>query len=216
MAIQVFRAPDVVLDESPGHHDYSYRGIPMPGLTSILERGGCYDLSFVAERVLEPAARFGGEVHQYCHWADDSDLDLKDLTEFPEHECCVRGWMDFRNDHDFAPYLVEEAMAIEWDGMRFGMKPDRIGIIGVTSKPYVVEIKTTARIEPHFALQTAGQALSQKAIHPLPGRMVVQLLKTPLASGQRYRLREYTDRNDEQVFRAALALDIWKNNHNVA
>jgi hypothetical protein len=215
----VFRPPDVVLDDADGRHEYTLDGRPLLGLTRMLESAGLYDLSFVEERTLREAALFGDDIHKYTQWWDEEDFDLAPLEAFPLHLSCVQGWIDFRNDYDFVPTLIEQPLAITIDGMTFGCKPDCFGFgnFGQRNEKRfaVVEKKTTARFEPHFDIQTAGQAYAEKNNHPLPSRIIVRLLKEPNSAGRRYVLKECTNRNDDAVFRSVLAVEMWKFNNNI-
>lgn len=219
MPIQVFRSPDVVLDDAEGRHEYTLNGSPLLGLTRMLESAGLHDLSFVEQMTLREAGQFGTDIHNYTQMWDENDLDLGDLAEFPLHDSCTRGWIDFRNDYNFTPTLIEQPLAISVDGFTFGCKPDVFGFGDFGARGAyqfaVVEKKTTARFEPHFDIQTAAQAYAVKDEHPLPHRIIVRLLKQPNAAGKRYVMKQCLSRSDDAVFRAILTVETWKFNNNI-
>lgn len=208
----VYSPPEVALDETEGRHDYTLKGVPIPGLTGMLARAGLYDYSQIPAPVLDAASRFGLQVHEYTHWYDEDDFDFADLDSFPAYRNCLIGWQQFRGDSGFIPYSIEQPMAVSIHGMTYGMKPDRFGHI--RDKLTVVEIKTTANIEPHFHVQTAAQAIAVQHVDPLPARIVVQLLKEPMRSGRCYR-REEGHMMDHGAFLNVLAVEYWKRNHGV-
>lgn len=208
----VYSPPEVALDETEGRHDYTLKGASIPGLTAMLARAGLYDYSQIPPQVLDAASRFGLKVHQYTHWYDEDDFDEDDLQSFPAYLNCLKGWRQFRDDTGFEPYMIEKPLAVTIHGMTYGMKPDRFGRLR-GGKHAAVEIKTTANIEPHFHVQTAAQAIAIPD-DPLPARIVVQLLKEPMASGLCYR-REDGGMRDHGTFLNVLAIEQWKRNNRI-
>ncbi len=58
-------------------HSYTFRGEPVPGVTTILEPWN--GLEFVDPHTLEAAAEFGNHVHLACHLHNIGDLDRSSL-----------------------------------------------------------------------------------------------------------------------------------------
>lgn len=225
MPIEVF-SDGVDLEESATVHRYTLHGEEIPGCTSILARAGLSDLSKVRPEVLASASAMGTAMHAYTHFWDEDDLDLDDLIAYPAYANRMRGWIQFREDWEFKPFLIERAMAIKVNGMTFGVKPDRFGFGNFgTPNPdddgrpnpvmSTVEIKCTADIEPHHQIQTAAQALALKGDTPTPGRILCQLHDQADRTGKFYTIVKCEDRQDESVFLWALGLDTWKRNKRI-
>lgn len=200
-------------------HEYRLAGRVIPGCTSILQRAGLSDLSMVPEHVLKAKSRLGSIIHEYTHFYDEDDFDIRDLDSFPQYQNRVRGWAQFRKDWQFEPSVIEQAMAIRVNGMVFGVKPDRFGFgnfgPGGARIMTTVEIKCTAEIEPAHEIQTAGQALALKEDCPIPGRVICQLLEEADAAKKFYRVHKCEDRHDEAVFMWALGLETYKRNKGI-
>lgn len=197
---------------NPAHY-YSLNGVRIPfSLTQIIELAGLSRQPGSAQEseAWVEKAKLGTKVHEYTLWADQGELELDDLKNYPAYYNRVLGWKQFREDFKFEPDMLrcEVPVGVRVNGMLYGMMVDAFGHMGEVNAPdqclAVVEKKTTCNIESSVALQTAGQALAFKGVSETSGlplkRYVVQLLAEPNGSGRCYKAQEFTDRNDEKLF----------------
>ena len=201
-------------------HYYRLKGERIQfSLTQVLELSGLARQPQSAQEAEQWAAKakLGTKVHEYTLWLDWGEIELDDLKAYPDYYNRVLGWKQFREDFKFMPDLTmcEVPIAVRVNGMLYAMKLDAYGAIGDENAlaMAVVEKKCSVNIEPHYALQTAGQALAFKAHaeslqFPLK-RFVVQLLDKPNGSGKCYKCVEHTDRNDEKVFVGAGLMNVY-------
>jgi hypothetical protein len=81
----------------------------------------------------------------------------------------------------------------------------------MADKLWIIDLKCIERLYPSFALQTAGyELLLPKPVTP-PFRYTRTVLQ--LRSSGSYKLTRYEDPADFDIFRAALAVTVWKMNH---
>jgi hypothetical protein len=87
---------------------------------------------------------------------------------------------------------------------RFAGTPDRIGAL---NKLAIVDIKSTLELSPATALQTGGYEIAYNEFHKEPIKERIAVLLT--ANGK-YKIEPYKDKNDINVFLAALSVYNWK------
>jgi hypothetical protein len=218
--MEVFFPQDGMTFHEADHH-YELNGQRIPfSLTQILSISGLARQPGSAQEAAAwtEKAKFGTKVHEYSHWLDQGEMELNDLAKYPAYFNSVLGWKQFRDDFSFQPDLTlcEVPVGVKVNGMLYATKVDAYGVIGEGDNlaMAVVEKKTTCNIEPHFALQTAGEALAFKAHAeslqmPLK-RFLVQLLPEPNGGGKCYKVQEHTDRNDEKVFVGAGLMNVYQ------
>lgn len=202
--IEVFYPKDGMAFAEEGHV-YTLKGVKVPfSLTQVIRLAG-FAPEYPDKEAARLKAELGTKVHEYTLWLDQGEMDLSDLEGFPEYANRVAGWVQFRADMGFTPDLsmCEVPLGIKVNGMLYATKVDAYGVLS-NGDLAVVEKKCTAKIEPCYALQTAGEALAFKAhaeAHQSKlRRFCVQLLAEKNAAGKFYNLREYTDDKDERVF----------------
>jgi len=188
---------------NPETHEYFLNGSKLPGVTSILQDTGIIDLSGIPYARLEAAREFGIAVHSACELYDLDDLNEKEL----DHNLrpYLDAWIKFKTDTGFE--LIEIEKPVYSVRYRFAGTPDRIGAFdGLT----LVDIKSTAALSPATALQTAGYEIAHNefSADKIKKRMTVLLT----ANGE-YKLEPHKDKNDINVFLAALSVFNWRNNH---
>lgn len=136
----------------------------------------------------------------------------------PEVEPMCRAWDLFKKEHRFTPRKVEHTLFAKTSITQFATTLDREGLIYIGTIggvevffPAIVEIKTPKGCEPYWGIQLAGQELAMMANEGPPRerpfkymRLVVQL-----AADGTYKVREYKDRFDRDVFLWALGLATW-------
>lgn len=215
--VEIYRPEDgmafIEKDPKTGEacHYYTLKGERIPfSLTQILEQSGLARQpgSAAEAEMWAKKAVLGTKVHEYTLWLDQGEIELEDLAKYPSYYNRVLGWTQFRDDFKFMPDLTlcEVPIGVRVNGMLYATKVDAYGVIGDESNlaMAVVEKKCSANIEPHYALQTAGEAIpfkDQAASVGMPlKRFLVQLLEDKNGAGKYYNVREYTDRNDEKVF----------------
>ena len=183
-------------------HRYSYKGLTVPGVTSVIE--SCLDsFSGVPAEALEYARQRGTAVHlaTALYDLDDLQMDTVDIAILPYLEA----WIKFRAETGFAPTHIEEkvfhprhfyAGALDRIGLFFGEKA-------------LMDIKSGA-LMPSVYPQTAAyaEAHNYRNADKITKRWVVQL-----RDDGTYRLVELKDKGDFSVFLSALNLHQWRTQH---
>lgn len=187
------------------HAYYNAQGVLVPSVTQVLKDNGFINFDGVPAHVLERKRHIGVLVHQATEFYDNGeDMEQLDIPEIIKPFC--EGWVNFCEDMDFEPELVEHRMLAEHRGMFYGMTLDVEGWIG--DDYYILEKKCAATESPVWGLQTAAYDLGRNG-KPTAKRAAVQLgPRFP----RRYKLFPYADPSDYQIWGAALALTAWKQN----
>jgi hypothetical protein len=146
-------------------------------------------------------------VHEACVVLDEGD-DL-DWDRLGPAEPYVRGYRKFIIDTRFRATMLEYQTVACLNGMYYGMKLDREGLLN--GQPHVVEIKTPEKAEPSWGVQLAAYALGLP--RPVLPPFRYQRLVVNLRPNGTYRLISYDDPGDEEVFKYALAMNYWKRHH---
>ena len=186
----------ITLDSNHVYHDES--GAEVPGVTSILRAAGLIDSRFFNEY----SCNRGSLVHQACAMYDRDDLDINalDLVLAPY----VSGWIKFRKESGFIPTLIE---SIVFNGQYFYAGTlDRTGTMN--GQAWILDIKSGAA-QPWTAAQLAAYSACLGSNGRKRGAV-------ELRDDGTYKLTEYKDRNDWQIFLSALAIVNWKRNNKIA
>ncbi len=218
--MEVYFPSDGMAFHEDGHY-YTLNDQRIPfSLTQVIKLAGMARQPQSAQEAEAWAKKaiLGSKVHEYTHWLSQGEIELDDLKAYPDYFNRVLGWQQFCDDFKFMPDLTmcEVPIAVKVNGMMYGTKVDAYGCIGDENNlaMAVVEKKCSVNIEPHYSLQTAGEALCFKAhaeALQLPlKRYLVQLLPEPNGSGKCYRALEHTDRNDERIFVGACLANVYK------
>jgi hypothetical protein len=137
----------------------------------------------------------GSYVHQARHLYDMDELDEESLdTVLVPY---LEGWKKFRRESNF---VVIDSEVRLYNG-QFTGKPDAVGLLNAL--PTIVDTKSN--IEPWVALQLAGYEILKGTPHK---RIAVRLKPDGT-----YSVKEFKDRQDRQIFLAALACYQWKLNN---
>jgi len=180
----------------PATHTYTLDGQPVPSVTTILK-----DMNFIDMTWFTDYGRDRGKlVHTIIEWHITGELD--ESTIAPELQGYLDAWGAFTSDTGFLSTEIEKPLASEL--YRFAGTPDHIGKLN--GKEAVIDAKTGV-IYPHVGLQLAGYEIL--ATRPLK-RFGLQLKEDG-----RYSLKEFRDRQDSQIFKAALACWWWQKNNNL-
>jgi hypothetical protein len=192
----------------PERHLYLVEGRPVPSVTQVLAACGLSaDYSTVAPEVLERKRIIGEYVHKATQYLDEGSLDL--ATVDPQIQPYLAAYRQFLNDSAFRPRLIEHRLVGNINGMLCGGTVDREG--AMAGKLWIIDLKCIERLYPSFALQTAGYGLLLPKPVTLPFRYTRAVLQ--LKPDGTYKLTAYEDPADFDVFRAALALTVWRMNH---
>jgi hypothetical protein len=132
-------------------HTYKTDGVVVPSVTQVLTLAGISDVSGVPLHILERAAAIGTAVHQATELLEQDDLDMESLD--PSTVGYVKAYQLFKEVTGFKAEMVEYRTVAECSGFKYGMCVDRVGTI--EGKEYVLDIKTSSRPQPSWAIQTA-------------------------------------------------------------
>jgi hypothetical protein len=130
--------------------------------------------------------------------------DLGDLEESSLDPVLVpylEAWKRFRHDTGFLPSAVEVPHVNARLG--FAGTPDRTGTMR-DGECFILDLKL-GNVEPWAAIQTGGYRLLIESPYR---RAAVQL-----AGNGKYRVTNHNDRQDMQIFQAALSCHNWKKNN---
>lgn len=183
----------------PIHHIYTLNGLRVRSVTQILQEAGLVDYSHVPAMVLEAARKFGTAVHKATELYDLDNLDESILDNALRPY--LDGWKKFRKDTGVIIEAVEEMVCSE--KYRFAGKPDRRVIL---DKRGILDIKTSFEMLPAVRLQTAGYELAYnegRAVKDKSHRRLAVLLND---DGGGYKIEEYRNKNDANIFLAALTI----------
>lgn len=190
----------------PTGHIYEQDGVIVPSVTQVLTLAGIDDVSHIPLHFLERAAAVGTAVHEACEFLDQDDLDLDSLD--PLIVGYVLGYQKFKEECSFVPHVIERRGVSESsEGLRYGFCVDRLGTLD--GKPVLVDIKTSSKPSPSWAVQTAAYAEATNfAENPEGVRLIVHVAKD---GG--YKLIRQENIYDFHVWGAALKVAHWRLAH---
>lgn len=179
-----------------GDHRYWLDGRELISVTTALKEAGLIDTAFLTE----DAAERGTYVHQACDLVDEDDLG------FVEPACAgyVEAYQRFRADAKPVWSQREQAVCDPLQG--YAGTLDRAGILN--HKWIVLDIKTGGPM-PWHGLQLAAYArlaISREGLKPARFDLY-------LSSDGTYKLDPQTNRSDESLFFAALAVAQFRRTH---
>lgn len=187
-----------IITFDPARHAYTdAQGRAIPGVTSVLKAVGLIDTTWYTPE----AAQRGTSVHALTMLSDDDLIDHH--TPVPaEYVKYLDAWVKFRTETDYEPMLVEHR--IYHPTYRYAGTLDRAGKLN--GQYAVLDIKT-GKAMPATGIQLAAY---QACIQPAHARFAVEL-----HDDGTYKLIEYRDRNDWNVWLAALQVYQWRTLHHV-
>jgi hypothetical protein len=182
---------------NPEIHEYLLNGSRIPSVTQALQV--LNPLSGIPLDRLESAREFGIAVHLACELYDLNNLDEVNLD--PNLQPYLEGWMLFKDDMNFKPLRVEERVySVKY---RFAGTVDRIG-----EDLSILDIKSGSELTEIVGLQTAGYQLAYNEMNPKnKSKKRLGVLLTPAGT---YKIQEYKNKNDANVFLSALSITNWK------
>lgn len=182
----------------PDTHTYSTHGVKYPSVTQVISAAGLYgDTSHFTEYSRDR----GSYVHKAIELSISDELDTDSLD--PVIQPYLDAWLRFVSEAGYVSEVCEKVMASEV--FRFAGTVDHIGHLN--GHYCLLDVKTGAPAPAH-AIQTGAYAILLK--HP-----GVKRFSLYLTDEGKYKLVENKDRQDEQIFKSALALYFWKQNNNV-
>ncbi len=187
-------------------HRYFWNGHPVPNVTRIIKP--LVDYSYVDPEALEKARQQGVAIHKMV------ELEVKRSSyERPAWlDPFCRAWRKFAGDTGFECWLSERPTFHH--GMHYATTPDLVGAMPkINVECAVVEVKRSFAAGLAIGVQTAAQKAaleSDKSMPRLDKRFGLRLLD----SGE-YRLTEFSDRDDFNVFLSCLTLWRWRERHQI-
>lgn len=178
-------------------HSYWNDGIKYPSVTQIIAAAGLYGLA--AEYFNEESRDLGSFVHTIIEWHLSKELDEStiDGVLMPYFEA----WKRFEKESTYVSDSCETRLANET--YRFAGTIDHIGHLN--GHFCIIDVKSGAPT-PATGIQLAGYEILLSA-------RGARRFALHLKDDGNYKLIEYKDRNDRQVFLSALALFNWKANN---
>jgi hypothetical protein len=190
--------PEVKVDFDPATHTYRAGGVKFPSVTGIISDIGLYgDTSYFDDYCRER----GSFIHRIIQYHLAGELD--EATIDPALQGYFDAWQRFEKEVDFVSDECERVMAS--DIHRFAGTLDHVGHL---NGHYCVIDTKTGVMTPQTALQLSGYEILLG--HPGVKRFGLQLMNKG-----KYKLTEFKDRGDRQMFMAALAVWYWKRNNNI-
>jgi hypothetical protein len=174
----------------------------VPGVTHTLESAGLVCYQHIPTAVLSHKADVGAAAHAATHYYDEGDLEITTVDE--EVMGYLEGWMKFRRETKVEIHSCEQRGIVLLDGMPYGGTFDRD--VTLSGARTLIEIKCTAGVEISWGPQTAAYEIGLRAIDGKVRRRVAVHLKPDGT----YSLVPLADVKDYQVWKWALALEIWK------
>lgn len=192
----------------PEKHLYAVDGRPIPSVSQVLAAVGLIpDFRTVGRAVLERKRQIGSALHTALHFLQEGDLDMDSVD--PDVRPYLDGYRLFVADTEFQ---AEECELRRWPilkRMQYGMTADVVGTIRAKSvalieEPWLIDFKTSEAVYQGWPIQLEAYESGLKVPTKPPfhyRRASLQLF----ASG-RYKLTEWTDRQDQSEWAAALYL----------
>lgn len=181
----------------PETHEYREDGVLIRSVTQILQGVGIISYLGIDPAVLDHKKQIGKAVHLACEYYDKGILESVPGL----YAGYVEAYKRFRDEVPCDWSMIEQPMVANVDTMPYGMTLDRAGLI--RGKISVGELKATAQEERSWPIQLAAYVLGiSKEVLP---RYAIWL-----KPDGKYRLIEYKDKRDFQIFRQALSIEYWK------
>lgn len=180
------------------NHEYKLQGVRLPSVTQIIAGAGLYgDTSYFTEYSRDR----GSFIHQVIEWHLSGELD--ESTIDPVLTPYFEAWKRFERESSYVPDSCETRLASAT--YRFAGTIDHIGHLN--GYFCIIDAKSGAPT-PATGIQLAGYEMLLSA-------RGARRFALHLKDDGNYKLIEYKDRNDRNVFLSALALWNWKQNNNV-
>ena len=178
-------------------HSYLFKGVRLPSVTQIIADAGLYgDTSYYTDYSRDR----GSFIHEAIEYHLSGELDEETLD--PVIVPYLDAWKKFQAEAKYVPDSCEERLA---SGVyHFAGTVDHIGHMGGHFS--IIDVKTSVVASAATGIQLAGYEILLSA-------RGARRFALHLQDDGKYKLIEYKDRNDRNVFLAALALWGWKQNN---
>jgi len=180
----------------PISHIYRIDGVVVPSVTQVLVAEGFIDATWFTEYSRDK----GINKHLTIHYYETDQLDEENLD--PVLKNTLDAWKAFKLDTGFVVSASETPLYSAQ--YRFAGTPDILGTFRDTT-PAIIDFKGQV-VSPWVGLQLAAQEILE-GTHGRK-RFALQLMDTG-----KYKLHLFTDRQDRNIFMAALSIHHWKRNH---
>jgi len=192
------KAPNTpILEEET--HTYTLGGHVLPSVSEIMRPIVSFD--GIPEDVLTKARIRGKAIHKALEYYDQGDLDHAQLS--PVIVPYVEAYEKFIRDTGFKPHYIEK---IVWSSIyRYAGTLDRSGTL--FDNHAVIDLKAVHELNPATAIQTAAY---DKGLCESEGEEKHKRYGLQLKKDGTYRLQEYTDPHDFQVFLSLLNIYYWR------
>ncbi len=208
------------LSYSEQGHEYRFNGRVIRSVTQTLGDARLVEIPHFGDGRVVRKRLLGRQVHNLCCLVDQGKIDWSDVDSdaMPfvrayESFVCA-GWLASAVEILASEEMVEIRVGDKVIGGRLDRK------MLIRGEPYIIDLKTPAVGQPHWAIQIAGYELGSERPRRRPWRWKRAALR--LGSDGRPHLITYTDPVDFDVFRAAVmdpehpAVLRWKRNNNIA
>ncbi len=205
----VLKSVTTIIDQAFGF----YRGFSLDDIQELVQASTAGNKNraervvahaiFMADR-FRNAADFGRNVHSMTDLDDDGTLDEETLD--PGLRPLLKAWRTFKEETGFV--LIESEVKL---ASRLGYAGTADRIANVDNRAALVEIKSRPFNPVTDVLQTAAYKAAWEEMHP--GVRLAKRIVISLNLDGSYSLNENKGPRDFEVFRCALALSNWRQNH---
>lgn len=190
--------PNLTFNDS--EHQYTLNGRAVPSVTTIL--APLTDLSHIPKEVLARKCLLGTALHQAIEYYLQNDLELDSVH--PDVMPYFQAFLKFMTESRFQVEQVEARVC----SLKLGYAGtyDLKGILN--GKRVLIDTKSVASLGVAVGPQLAAY---QQAHHELfPHNKIVQRFALHLKPDGSYRLPEYRDQRDFEIFKSCLNIYHWK------
>jgi hypothetical protein len=192
----------MVIAFDPAAHRYTVDGVVFPGVTHIL---GAEGLRRDVERYYDEYGRERGRiVHETIRLYHEGRLDPMNVD--PVVEPYLDAWVEFLKDSKYQPMDGGVEVRLAAPAIRVAGTADSIG--SYEGRAAILDIKTGGP-HPSTGIQLAGYEYLYQA-DPEHDGTTCRRIGVYLNAEGKYKLVEYKDRHDRDVFLAAVRLFHWK------
>lgn len=181
-------------------HRYAYKGYALPSVTQILRPLSEAAYRGIPERILRQAADLGTAVHACIEYKIQDDLDDESvLTEWSPYLQAFDAWASAFNPEFLA---TEQKLACD----EFAGTIDCI--CRIDGQTYVIDFKTTNKLMPMVAVQTAAYELLARCSGKF-GDQMMRRAALQLKDDGTFTWETYSDIEDYETFEHLLRVQQW-------
>lgn len=178
-------------------HEYKLDNVKVPSVTQVLNEAGIIKGAFYTDYARER----GTATHMACEFHDQNDLD--ESTIDPDVLPRLEAWKRFVLESGIE--ILEIEKRVFSSAYQFAGTLDRFGKMSCHA---ILDIKTSETKQAWWGIQLAGYELALREMVPDLG--IIKRFAVQLFSSGQYKLTEYNDRNDRNIFISALMISQWK------